>query len=934
MNAETWERAQVLYHAALALPAEQRPAFLAEACAADTSLHKEVESLLSYHGRSDELLDRPAWDHLPPPNSADPLHPGQVVSHYKLIDILGKGGMGVVWRASDPLLKRQVAIKCLPASDAADQDRRMRFLQEARSAGALNHPNIVTIHDIFHDEGATFLVMELVDGKPLDQIIAAGVSRKNALSYAIQIAEALEATHRIGIIHRDLKPANVMVTATGRVKVLDFGLAKNISLPSPADPAQSKPPTARGIIAGTVGYMSPEQAEGREVDTRSDIFSFGTLLYELLSGKPAFPASSAALTLAAILQDHPPPIAAIPPDLAKTLDRCLRKDPERRMQHIGDVKLALEEVRDQPAPAPPPARAYQWHWPLTTALLLAVAAFILAWNYPRPADPPLTSQPLTAFPGSETGPALSPDGNQVAFSWNGTNQDNADIYVKLVAGGPPLRLTTDPGRDHAPAFSPDGSQIAFLRTSGARDVRTSILLVPALGGPEREFATLVSRLDRDTGLAWTPDGESIAFADQTSPTDPRFSVFRVSLQTRERHRLTTPLPGTIGDLNFAFSPNARQIAVARHGTFSNADLYVLNPGDESSARRIATSHASIGSLTFTPNAKEIVYSSDGTLWRCSLAGSPSLPLALAGVEGAAEAPFLSRSGRLAYSRTAFDNNLWTQHLDSGSSTHPIARSTLIDNFPHIAPDGTRIAFASTRTGKLEIWTASIDGADAMQVSFLRAAAHSPRWSPDGKVIAFAALVDGNRDIYRLDAAGGNLRRLTTEPSEDGRPSWSRDGRYLYFYSNRSGPQELWKMPANGGTPAQVTTGGGHSAEESLDGRYLIYSRSPVPARGLFLLPLSGGAPRQILPDALSGWWAVTQRGIYFASASRAPAELAPPIPILLHDLRTGTTSRVAEIRKPINTGAAGLTASLDGKRLVWAQTDHDDSDLLLIENFH
>jgi serine/threonine protein kinase len=370
MQAGMWQKVQDLYHAALAQTPEARSAFVAQACGSDMLLRGEVESLLAHEGCSDSLLECPAWDHVPLLSSVNEpsLSPGQEVSHYRLVDKLGEGGMGVVWRAFDSELKRHVAIKSLTESELSDDDLRARFLHEAQAASALNHPNIVTIYDIFRHEGATFLVMELVEGQPLHHL-----PLKDALANAIQIADALAAAHKIGIVHRDLKPANVMVTPSGRVKVLDFGLAKR------AGPMG--PQTAQGIIAGTASYMSPEQAEGKDVDTRSDIFSFGAVLYEMVSGRRAFDG------IAAILKEDPKALAGIPAELQKTISRCLRKDPERRVQHIGDVRLALEEVRDELATARPasPAPRRTWWW-LGGLLLLALAAgFVRFTRHPEAA---------------------------------------------------------------------------------------------------------------------------------------------------------------------------------------------------------------------------------------------------------------------------------------------------------------------------------------------------------------------------------------------------------------------------------------------------------------------------------------------------------------------------------------------------------------------
>ena len=320
---------------------------------------------------------------------------GRTLLHYEILDKLGEGGMGAVWQARDTRLNRIVAIKTLPADKVADAQRKRRFMQEAQSASALNHPNIVTIHDIASDNGVDFIVMELVRGKTIDQLISRrGLRLNELLSYAIQIADALSKAHAAGIVHRDLKPGNIMVTDEGRVKVLDFGLAK---LTEPALPAEDeetrtiKPETEDGAIVGTIAYMSPEQAEGKPVDARSDIFSLGAVLYEMATGVRAFQGSSKLSTLSAILRTNPKPpsevAASVPRDLDKIVARCLRKDPARRFQNMMDLKLALEDLKEdsesgtteQPAVAARPKSSL----PLVAAAVAAVIAASAAWYFLR-----------------------------------------------------------------------------------------------------------------------------------------------------------------------------------------------------------------------------------------------------------------------------------------------------------------------------------------------------------------------------------------------------------------------------------------------------------------------------------------------------------------------------------------------------------------------
>ncbi|MEK7407209.1 MAG: protein kinase [Acidobacteriota bacterium] len=383
---------------------------------------------------------------------------GRTIAHYQVLDKLGEGGMGVVYKARDTHRDRFVAIKVLPPEKVADPERKRRFVQEAKAASALNHPNIVTIHDITSDAGCDFIVMEHVAGKTLDQLIGRkGLKLSEALKCAVQMADALAKAHAAGIIHRDLKPGNVMVTGDGLVKVLDFGLAK---LTEPLTGEEAPTQTAEGTIVGTVAYMSPEQAEGKPVDTRSDIFSFGSVLYEMLTGQRAFKGDSRVSTLAAVLRQEPALMGEeVPAELRRVVARCLRKDPARRFQHMDDVKIALEELKEESdsgslvSTAPQRKSRRRLIWLLAGVTLVAVAA-LATWLARRGAEaPPADARavPLTSFAGYEEHPSFSPDGTQIAFSWNGEKQDNQDIYVQLIGTGSVVRITTDPAPDRVPA---------------------------------------------------------------------------------------------------------------------------------------------------------------------------------------------------------------------------------------------------------------------------------------------------------------------------------------------------------------------------------------------------------------------------------------------------------------------------------------------------
>ena len=460
---------------------------------------------------------------------------GGELGHFSLLEKIGEGGMGRVYKARDTRLDRLVAIKLLPEARSADADRRARFVQEAKAASALNHPNIITIYEIGEEigeqDGQTFIVMELVDGKPLNELIPRkGMRLTEALRIAAQVADALTAAHAAGIVHRDLKPANIMVDAHGRAKVLDFGLAK---LAAPAARAAAgadeathtlaagQPVSEEGVIVGSVPYMSPEQAEGKPVDARSDIFSFGAVLYEMVTGQRALRGESTISTLAAVVEKDPPPASEIssttPPELERLIARCLRKDVNRRSQHMADVKLALEELRDEsesgklalrPA-AVVDAGARRWVWPAVAVVCVLIAAAAFIWVYPnlrgtQSRGPDLVRlSPEDGHSYSE--PAISPDGGFVAYASDRSGK--YELWLQQVGSGDPIQLTHGNENVEYPAFFPDGKRILYASIR-ADQTKNTIETVSTLGG---EPKVLIQ--GKNSGPRLSPDGRQIAYFD-------------------------------------------------------------------------------------------------------------------------------------------------------------------------------------------------------------------------------------------------------------------------------------------------------------------------------------------------------------------------------------------------------------------------------------
>jgi eukaryotic-like serine/threonine-protein kinase len=889
---------------------------------------------------------------------------GRTISHYEILEKLGEGGMGVVYKAKDTHLDRFVAIKVLPPERVTDPERRRRFMQEAKAASALNHPNIITIHDIASESGRDFIAMEYVAGKALNQLISRkGLPLGEALKYGVQIADALAAAHAAGIIHRDLKPGNVMIGGTperaGFVKVLDFGLAKLTDKVEAGEREftetmrqDAAPSTEDGVILGTVAYMSPEQAEGKKVDTRSDIFSFGAVLYEMLTGRRAFQRDSKLSTLTAILREEPKAageiVDGLPGEVERIIARCLRKNPARRFQTMPDLKAALEDVKEESdsgslgaatAPRQPRRRGLAWA-ALALAVLVAGGTLWFRSRGNKPPEPTLAALPLTTYPGNEAQPSFSPDGNQVVFVWDGPKQDNFDIYIKVVgAAGDPLRLTTNPARDYSPAWSPDGRSIAFLRELPKK--KNAVLLIPALGGPERKLAEIadVQYLKHLNGpyLAWSPDSASLVITDRASLTESG-ALFVLSIENGEKRKLTFPPAGLGADNGPAFSPDGRSLAFIRAVDVGLGDLYLLGlaeglkPAGE--PRRLTFENQGGASPAWTPDGREIVFANGAyinDLWKIAANGTGK-PQRLPSVGESGYSPAISvRARRLAYTRRIGDSDIWRMEIRSKSTSGSsrvirLITSTRDDFNPDFSPDGKRIAFISARSGSPELWVCDTDGSRAAPLtSFGGQAPTTPRWSPDGERIAFDSAAEGQSDIYVVSAGGGKPQRMTTHPANDGNPSWSHDGRWIYFDSNRTGEGQLWRMPAAGGEPVQLTRKGGFAPRESHDSKFLYFVKS-LTGTSLWRVPVEGGEETQLL-NSLSAYinLALTDAGLYFVPGESRSIQFL--------SFASGKVVPIATFDKPLATDLGGLSVSPDGRWLLYTQADQSGSELMLVENF-
>jgi eukaryotic-like serine/threonine-protein kinase len=744
---------------------------------------------------------------------------GTTVGHYEVLEQLGAGGMGVIYKARDVLLNRTAALKFLPSEGPVAEDARRRFLHEAQSASALNHPNIVTVYEVGQEDGRDFIAMELVQGRSLDAVIGGKpLPVDKAVAYAIQIADALAAAHEAGIVHRDLKPGNVMVTDPGRVKVLDFGLAKIVPVRAAgADDTRTLLQTGTsvpGLVIGTVSYMSPEQAQGKPVDHRSDIFSFGVLVYEMLTGQRAFQGDSAVATLSSILTAEPPLLSAVSPDLpgglAWIVGRCLRKSPGERWQNIADVRIALEDLQ-RDAPGAPTRRS--WMPTAAAVLITAAIAGLAAWlTRPAAVAPERWSmRRLTSDAGVSLSPAISRDGKLVAYVSDRAAADSMDLWVQQIEGGDPVQLTRNLGNCQDPAFSPDGTRIVLRCGSG---VSGSIYVVSSLGGFPR-------KLDDGELPQFSPDGSRIAYL--------------------------APAPG-----------NAPERVI-----------HIAKP-DGSSSRQITISRTLFGGPVWSPDGRGFLiigFNNQGPAedrdWYFASAEDGRLTPTGALARLMAESLGFNTTISLAPDGLLFTNN----NYEGGSSSilrmpfDPAFRRVSGDPVPlvlgagyYLSPtssqDGRRVTFAIVNNLTTNIWRARVDPAtgtarDAVRVTSGFENSRMPSPSRDGARLAYLGGPAGAPEVRVRDLATGRDVRLAIA-KDWSFVALSRDGSTVAFNSDRRKGSAIYSVPVTGGTPKKICASCGRPVEWSPDRTKLYFDAAGPGEREIHVLDVASGESRPLL----------------------------------------------------------------------------------------
>ena len=919
MTPERWHQVNGLFHSALGREPAQRAAFLDQACDGDPELRKEVESLIGSHEDPDSFIDVPALEAAAQSIAEDPtgFTAGQRIGHYKIISLLGSGGMGEVYLAQDSKLGRKVALKLLPASFTQVQERVRRFEQEARAASALNHPNILTIHEVDEVDGIHFIATEYIEGDTLRQrITERGLKPGEAIDVAIEVAGALAAAHHAGIIHRDIKPENIMVRSDGYVKVLDFGLAKlterEPTVTDTQSPTIAAVKTHTGAVMGTAHYMSPEQARGVAVDERTDIFSLGVVIYEMVTAHMPFEGETTSHVIVSILEEEPPPLTDYfpkpPAELQGIISKALSKNREERYQAVKDLLIDLKSLRQQPdldastkavartgrpvAPTTSKAKYLlteikKYNGRVFTALALVCGGLAYAiYHFASPTKPVVVhfqnmKIARVTNQGNVGQAAISPDGKYMTYVV-GEGGKNSLWTKDLLTDGQTQIVPSVAAWLRPNTFTHDGRYVYYIRND-AQNPQGALYQMPFLGGPSKKILSNI-----ECPISLSPDGKQFSFYREYVEANENELLVANADGTNERHLLRPKLPIFMSPRPAGWSPDGKMLAVG-YGSQEGGDHIV-----------VALVSVADGTLKLMPTPRwsdigSIVWFSDGS--------GLVLQVKERDFYGKAQIWQVSYPGgearQITNDLSSYEGNLT---LTADGKTIMAVQAELVSNI-WIAQDGETNSAHMIASGRS-----------------VQAGLGGVTWTPDGRVV-YGNNIESKKAVWIVNADGSDPKPMTDGTTSDHLPEITADGRYMVFISTRTETYQLWRMDIDSGNLKQLTDGRngiGMSCITS-DGRWVVYSPFGGVDGGIWKVSIDGGNPIKLIEKSTAGYPQVSPEGKLLACHFDGDATK-----IIVTTFDNGSPVKTVNLPE---TSFSPFRWSHDGRALIYIDTRQGVSNL-------